>query len=74
MKHMMVGKHHAAARLTNGTAFACLIGIVSASSAALIFSIAFRLSWSESLMFAVIAAVFTFGVVFTIFEMRSLTK
>jgi hypothetical protein len=73
MKNMMVGKHHEARRPAIASGLACFIGTVSASSAALVFSMVVKLSWPEYLMLTLTAAALTVGVVFTIFEMRRLT-
>jgi hypothetical protein len=65
MKNVIVGKHR--------KAFACLVATFSASIAAVMLSISLGLSWPVYLSLTLTAAALTFGVVFTIFEMRRLT-
>jgi hypothetical protein len=73
MKNVIVGKHHKARRPVSASGFACLVATFSASIAAVMLSISLGLSWPEYLSLTLTAAALTFGVVFTIFEMRRLT-
>ena len=70
MKSLFARKHDART-LAIGSCFAC-IGILSASSAALLFNIVAKLTWPENLMLMATAAALAGGVAFTILEMRSL--
>lgn len=73
MKSVIVGKHHKAWRPVSASGIACLVATFSASIVAVMLSIAFGLNWPEYLMLTLTAASLTFGVVFTIFEIRRLT-
>jgi hypothetical protein len=73
MKNVIVERHHKTGRPMSATALTCLVATFSASIAAGMVSISFGLSWPEYLMLTFAAAALTFGVVFTIFEMRRMT-
>jgi Kef-type K+ transport system membrane component KefB len=73
MKNVVVGKHRKARRPVGASGLACLVATFSASIAAVMLSISLGLSWPEYLSLTLTAAALTFGVVFTIFEMRRLT-
>jgi hypothetical protein len=73
MRNVIVGRHHEAGRPVSATTIACLVATYSASIGAGMLSIWFGLSWPEYMTLTFTAATLTFGVVFTIFEMRRLT-
>jgi Kef-type K+ transport system membrane component KefB len=73
MKSISIGKHQKAGRPVSASGIACLVATFSASIAAVMLSISFGLSWPEYLMLTFTAASLTFGIVFTISEMRRMT-
>jgi hypothetical protein len=72
MKNAIEGKHYKAGRPASASVLACLIATFSASIFAVMLSISIGLSWPGYLMLTFTAAALSFGVVFTIFEMRRL--
>jgi hypothetical protein len=70
MKNVTVGKHHKAGRPVSASVLACLIPTFITSISAVMLSISLGLNWPEYLMLTFTAAALSFGVVFTIFEMR----
>jgi hypothetical protein len=73
MKNVMIGQHHKVPRQVSASGFTCLVAAFSAFIAAGMLSISLELSWPAYLSLTLTAAALTFGVVFTIFEMRRLT-
>ncbi|MGA3235486.1 MAG: hypothetical protein ABSG03_04230 [Bryobacteraceae bacterium] len=73
MKNIIVGEDRKARRPVSASGFACLVTTFSASIAAVMLSISLGLSWPEYVSLTFTAAALTFGVVFTICEMRRLT-
>ena len=74
MRSVIGGKHHKGGRPVSASSLACLVATFSASIAAGMLSISFGLGWPGYLMLTFVAAALTFGVVFTIFEMRRMTS
>jgi Kef-type K+ transport system membrane component KefB len=74
MKNVIVEKHHKVNRQVSASGFtSCLVAAFSAFIATGMLGISLGLSWPEYLSLTLTAAALTFGVVFTIFEMRRLT-
>lgn len=73
MRNVIFGKHHEDGRPMSASSLACLVATFSASIAAGMLSISFGLNWPEYLTLTFTAAALTFGVVFTIFEIRKMT-
>jgi hypothetical protein len=73
MNNVTIGQHHKAMRQVSASAFTCLVAAFSAFIAAGMLSISLELSWPAYLSVTLTASALTFGVVFTIFEMRRLT-
>ena len=73
MRDVVAGGDHKSGRPVSASSLICSAATFSASIAAGMLSISFGLSWPESLILTFTAATITFGVVFTIFEMRRMT-
>jgi hypothetical protein len=73
MKNLMIGQQHKVTRQVSASGFTCLAAAFSAFIAAGMLCIWLELSWPAYLSVTLTAAALTFGVVFTIFEMRRLT-
>jgi hypothetical protein len=73
MRNVIIERDYKAGKPVSATTLACLVATFSASIAAGMVSISFGLGWPEYLMLTFVAAALTFGVVFTIFEMRRMT-
>lgn len=74
MKDAVIGKHHEAGALLSGSSILCLVVVFSAAVVALMLSISFGLNWTEHLVSTFTAAALTFGVAFTIVEMRRMAE
>jgi hypothetical protein len=74
MRNVIGERHYKTGRPVSATTLACLVATFSASIAAGMLSISLGFGWPGYLMLTFVAAALTFGVVFTIFEMRRMTS
>ena len=69
----VIRKRQKAGRPASASGLACLVATFIASVVAGMLSISFGLTWPGYLVLTFTAATITFGLVFTIFEMRRMT-